>query len=83
MPKLEPQIEFSVGTSSHELAKHLDFAVRRSCVLIPRTPLRTFQPYKFAVCEHWKRLKRSDPDLLNTLKPFVKAKWDDTAYFQA
>ena len=42
MPKLEPQIEFSVGASSHELAKHLDFAVRRSCVLIPRTPLRTF-----------------------------------------
>ena len=42
MPKLEPQIEFSVGTSSHELAKHLDFAVRRSCVLIPRTPLGTF-----------------------------------------
>ena len=41
------------------------------------------EPYKFAVCEHWKRLKRSDPDLLNTLKPFVKAKWDDTAYFQA
>ena len=33
MPKLEPQsqIEFSVGASSHELAKHLDFAVRRSC----------------------------------------------------
>lgn len=47
MPKLEPQIEFSVGTSSHELAKHLDFAVRRSCVLIPRTPLRTFHQLLF------------------------------------
>ena len=42
MPKLEPQIEFSVGTSSHELAKHLDFTVRRSCANIPRTPLLTF-----------------------------------------
>ena len=47
MPKLEPQIEFSVGTSSHELAKHLDFAVRRSCVLIPRIPLRTFHQLLF------------------------------------
>ena len=38
-------------------------------------------PYKFAVREHWKRLKRSDKDLMSTLKPFVKAKWCDTAYF--
>ena len=47
MPKLEPQIEFSVGTSSHELAKHLDFAVRRSCANLPRTPLRTFHQLLF------------------------------------
>ena len=41
------------------------------------------EPYKFAVREHWKRLKRSDPDLMSTLKPFVKTKWDDVAYFLA
>ena len=39
------------------------------------------EPFKFAVREHWKRLKRSDPDLMSTLKPFVKHKWCDTAYF--
>ena len=37
------------------------------------------EPFKFAVREHWKRLKRSDPDLMSTLKPFVKTKWCDTA----
>ena len=41
------------------------------------------EPYKFAVKEQWQRLKRSDPDLMSTLKPFVKTKWCDTAYFQA
>ena len=41
------------------------------------------EPYKFAVREHWKRLKRSDEDLMSTLKPFVKTKWCDTAYFLA
>ena len=30
--------------------------------------------YKFAVKEQWQRLKRSDPDLMSTLKPFVKTK---------
>ena len=39
------------------------------------------EPYKFAVREHWKRLKRSDPKLMSTIKPFVKKKWCDTAYF--
>ena len=39
------------------------------------------EPYRYAVREHWKRLKRSDPDLTSTLKPFVKHKWCDTAYF--
>ena len=39
------------------------------------------EPYKFAVRQHWKRLKRSDADLTSTLKPFVKTKWCDTAYF--
>ena len=33
------------------------------------------EPYKFAVREHWKRLKRSDPKLMSTIKPFVKKKW--------
>jgi len=32
----QSQIEFSVGTSSHVLAKHFDFTVRRSCAHIPR-----------------------------------------------
>ena len=41
------------------------------------------EPYKFTVREHWKRLKRSDPDLMSTLNPFVKAKWCNTAYFQS
>jgi len=41
------------------------------------------EPYKFAVREQWQRLKRSDPDLMSTLKPFVKTKWCDTAYFLA
>ena len=26
-------------------------------------------------------MKRSDPDLTSTLKPFIKTKWYDTAYF--
>ena len=40
------------------------------------------EPYKFAVRAHW-GLKRSDPDLTSTLRPFIKAKWCDTAYFLA
>ena len=42
VPDLEPQIEFFVGTFSHELAKYLDFPVRRSVANLPRTPLRPF-----------------------------------------
>jgi len=42
VPKLEPQIELLVGTFSHELAKHLDFAVHRSGANLPRTPPRPF-----------------------------------------
>ena len=41
------------------------------------------EPYKFAVRGQWKRLKRSDPELMSTLKPFVKTKWCDIAYFLA
>ena len=41
------------------------------------------EPFKFAVKVQWQRLKRSDPDLMSTLKPYVKTKWCDTAYFQA
>ena len=37
---LEPQIEFFVETFSHELAKYLEFTVRRSVANLPRTPLR-------------------------------------------
>ena len=40
-------------------------------------------PFKFEVREHWKRLKRSRESMDSTLKPFVKTKWCDTAYFQA
>ena len=32
------------------------------------------EPYKLAVKEQWQRLKRSDPDLMSTLKPFVKTR---------
>jgi hypothetical protein len=39
------------------------------------------EPFKFAVREQWQRLKRSDKDLTSTLKPFVKTKWCDNAYF--
>ena len=42
VPNLEPQIKFFVGTFSHELAKALDFTVRRSVANLPRTPLRPF-----------------------------------------
>ena len=38
MPKLEPQIEFSVGIFSHERRKHLNFTVRRSGAILPRNP---------------------------------------------
>ena len=40
MPNVEPQIEFLVETFSHELAKYLNFTVRRSVANLPRTPLR-------------------------------------------
>ena len=42
MPKLETQIEFSVGIFSHERVKHLNFTVRRSAAILPRNPPRTF-----------------------------------------
>jgi len=29
VPKLEPEVEFSVATFAHELAKYLNFTVRR------------------------------------------------------
>ena len=45
VPKLEPQIEVSVGTSSHELAKHLDFTVRRSCAHIHPLIKPHFEPF--------------------------------------
>jgi len=36
VPKLETQIEFSVGIFSHERVKHLNFTVRRSGAILPR-----------------------------------------------
>ena len=41
------------------------------------------EPFKYEVREHWKRLKRSSESMESTLKPFVKTKWCDTAYFLA
>ena len=42
MPKLEPEVEFSVATFAHELAKYLNFTVRRPGAVLPRIPLRPF-----------------------------------------
>ena len=42
VPKIEPQIEFSVGIFSYERVKHLNFTVRRSGAILPRNPPRTF-----------------------------------------
>ena len=42
MPKLEPEVDFSVVTFTHELAKYLNFTVRRPGAVLPRTPPRTF-----------------------------------------
>jgi len=42
VPKLEPEVEFSVATFAHELAKYLNFTVRRPGAVLPRTPLRPF-----------------------------------------
>ena len=42
MPKLEPEVDFSVVTFTHALAKYLNFTVRRPGVVLPRTPPRTF-----------------------------------------
>ena len=42
MPKLEPQIEFSVGIFSYERVKHLNFTVRRSGAILRRNLPRTF-----------------------------------------
>ena len=41
------------------------------------------EPFKYEVREHWKRLKRSNESMESTLKPYVKTKWCDTAYFLA
>ena len=42
MPKLEAQVEVSVGIFSYERVKHLNFTVRRSGAILPRNPPRTF-----------------------------------------
>jgi hypothetical protein len=51
--------------------------------LTPHEIYEKAEPFKFAVREQWLRLKRSDAELSSTLKPFVKTKWCDTAYFLA
>ena len=42
VPKIEPQIEFSVGIFSYERVKHLNFTVRRSGAILRRNLPRTF-----------------------------------------
>ena len=42
MPKLEPEVEFSVATFAHELAKYLNLTVCRPGAVLPRTPPRPF-----------------------------------------
>jgi len=39
VPKLEPQIEFSVGIFSHERVKHLNFTVRHSGMAVNIHPI--------------------------------------------
>ena len=41
------------------------------------------EPYKFEVKALWAELKKSDPLMESSRKPFVKEKWCDTAYFLA
>ena len=50
MPKLEPQIEFSVGIFSHKRVKHLNFTVRRSGAILRRKPRRTFHQLLLFFC---------------------------------
>jgi hypothetical protein len=42
--------------------------------LTPHALHEKAEPFKFAVKEQWLRLKRSDPELTSTLKPFIKTK---------
>ena len=38
-------------------------------------------PFKEAIQDMWKRLKRAYPEMQTAAKPFVKKKWDERAYF--
>ena len=38
-------------------------------------------PYRRALAEGWKRLKRACPEMQSAAKPFQKPKWDDRTYF--
>ena len=40
------------------------------------------QPYSEAIKETWVRLRRSQPEMQSSAKPFVKEKWDDLAVMQ-
>ena len=38
-------------------------------------------PFRVALRESWARLKRAKPEQQSAAQPFVKPKWDETAYF--
>ena len=38
-------------------------------------------PYRELIKETWARLKRAQPEQQSAAKPFVKAKWDERAYY--
>ena len=38
-------------------------------------------PYRVGIKEEWARLRRAFPEMQSAAKPFVKDKWDETAYF--
>ena len=38
-------------------------------------------PYRAALAEGWKRLKRAHPELQSAARPFVKPKWCERTYF--
>jgi hypothetical protein len=38
-------------------------------------------PFRLIVKEEWARLRRAFPEMQSAAKPFVKEKWDETAFF--
>ena len=39
------------------------------------------QPFREEIKNEWARLRRAMPEMQSAAKPFVKAKWDENAYF--